>query len=220
MNRYRQTRDYENLQRAFWDGVGPYGIPEIQPVYECDVENWIGFNFAKGCEEPELHGVHFFIDDYQFVRIWKDPDRYTSMLSKFQAVCSPDFSPYADFPKAIQIYNHYRKHWMAFYWQTQGLTVIPTITWSDPSTFDFCFDGEPENSIVALSSVGMSKNPEYRQWMIDGYEEMMKRLKPTKIIWRGQLFPEFESDRDIIFQIPSFTDKWRQSDFTELKNID
>ena len=55
---YRETRNYENLQKAYFVGEGEYDIPILGPTGECPVENWIGWNFAKGCEEPELHGVH------------------------------------------------------------------------------------------------------------------------------------------------------------------
>ena len=27
-------------------------------------------------KEPEGKGVHFFINDYQFERVWNNPDRY------------------------------------------------------------------------------------------------------------------------------------------------
>lgn len=127
---YRQTRNYENLNKAMFDGVGDYGIPQLRPVHECDVKQWISFNYAKGCEEPEDHGVHFFIDDYQFMRVWSNPDVYTKMMRKFKAVLTPDFSTYTDFPKAIQLYNHYRKHWVGAYWQMNGVYVIPTISWT------------------------------------------------------------------------------------------
>ena len=111
---YKTQRNYENLNKALFDGTGKYGIPVIQAAdYKAD--NWIGFNYAKGCEEPEIHGVHFFLDDYQFIRVWSSPDVYVNMLRKFQAVCTPDFSLYTDFPRAIQIYNHYRKHWLGAY---------------------------------------------------------------------------------------------------------
>lgn len=209
---YRQQRNYENLQNALFDGVGEYGIPRLNPVYECDVENWIGWNYARGCMDPEIHGVHFFVDDYQFNRVWTNPNVYVPLLQKFQAVCTPDFSPYADFPKAIQLYNHYRKHWLGAYWQLQGITVIPTITWSDKSTLEWCFDGEPEGGVVALSSLGMARTKESKRWFLDGYEQMMGRLHPTKILWKGIIFPECERDRGIIQQIPSFVDKWRTID--------
>lgn len=213
MNGYRSQRAYENLQKMIFPGVGEFDIPALRPVKDCDIENWIGFNFAKGCEEPELHGVHFFIDDYQFERVWKDPERYTSMLLRFRGVCSPDFSPYSDFPKAVQVYNHYRKHWMGAYWQANGMLVIPTVTWSDPSTLEWCFDGEPHDSVVAVSSVGMFMREESKNWMLTGYEEMMKRIYPRKIIWRGKVPDEFDDvDRKRLVIIPQFTDKWRKTD--------
>ena len=209
---YREQRDYENLQRAYFQGEGEFDIPILGRTAETNCVNWIGWNFAKGCEEPEEHGVHFFVDDYQFVRLWRQPDLYLDMLSKFQAVCTPDFSPYSDFPKAIQVYNHYRKHWLGAYWQMHGITVIPTITWSSPDTLEWCFDGEPKNSVVAMSSVGMTTTQHRRKLLLDGYEEMIKRIDPVKVIWKGRIPEELEGDRDRIFHIPSFTDKWRETE--------
>ena len=68
MQVYRQQRNYENLNKRIFEGAGEYSTPELKSaVYE--VENWISFNYARGCEEPERHGIHFFIDDYQFMRL-------------------------------------------------------------------------------------------------------------------------------------------------------
>lgn len=216
MNKYRSVRSYENLQKVIFEGVGEFGIPVLAPVRDCNIENWIGFNFARGCEDPRLHGVHFFVDDYQFERVWKDIERYTNMLLKFKGVCTPDFSPYADFPKAIQVYNHYRKHWVGAYWQRSGMLVVPTITWSDPSTLEFCFDGEPKDSVIAMSSVGMFKSEEYKKWLLIGYEEMMKRIFPRQILWRGKIPDEFDAvDRKRLVILPTFTDKWNKTEDAE-----
>lgn len=213
MQVYRQQRNYENLNKRIFEGVGEYGIPVIKST-AYNSENWISFNYARGCEEPEKHGIHFFIDDYQFARVWTQPDTYIPLLQKFQVVCSPDFSPYADFPKAIQLYNHYRKHWLGAYWQEHGIKVIPTITWSDPSTFEWCFDGEPTGGVVALSSVGMFQRREYLDWLLIGYDAMLERLNSIKIIWKGRIPDELKKDREngLIQQIPSFTDKWRDKE--------
>lgn len=44
---YRQTQNYENLQRRIFDGVGEYDIPQIKPImYDGNCE-FIGFNYAK-----------------------------------------------------------------------------------------------------------------------------------------------------------------------------
>lgn len=87
--------------------------------------------------------MHFFLDDCQFNRCWNNPDRYVEILKRFKCVLSSDFSLFTDFPKALQIYNHYRKHWLGAYWQMHGIEVIPTLCWSDEESFAWCFDGEP-----------------------------------------------------------------------------
>ena len=211
-NEYKTARNYENLQKAMFIGAGEYDIPELWPVKSVDVEQWIPFNSAKTCKEPEKTGVHFFIDDYQFERVWQRPDTYTPMLARFGAVCTPDFSPYSDFPKIIQLYNHYRKHWCGAYWQRHGLTVIPTITWSSPDTLEWAFDGEPMGSVVATSSVGMFDTLEHMDWMINGYAEMLAALKPVKVLWKGMVPDALKGDVDsgLICRIPEHNDKWRK----------
>lgn len=114
---YRDQRNYENLNRAKFIGAGAFDIPRILAEVPATPQSWIGFNYAKSCKDPANKAVHFFVDDYQFNRLWTNPDAYLDMLRRFKAVCTPDFSTYTDFPKAVQIWNHYRKHWLGAYWQ-------------------------------------------------------------------------------------------------------
>lgn len=207
MQVYRQQRNYENLNKRIFPGVGEYDIPALKSaVYE--VENWISFNFARSCEEPGRHGIHFFIDDYQFMRLWKNPDAYLPMLQQFQAVCTPDFSTYTDFPKAVQVYNHYRKHWLGAYWQEHGIKVIPTISWSDEASFDWCFDGEPVGGTVAVSSVGTQGNRTSARLFEAGYNEMKRRLHPAQIIMYGSA-PECCLGDNLVI-VKAFQSKWRE----------
>ena len=208
MQVYRQQRNYENLNKRIFEGVGAYNIPAVKSaLYK--VDNWISFNYAKGCEEPDQHGIHFFIDDYQFMRLWTNPDAYLDMLRKFQAVCTPDFSTYTDFPKAVQIYNHYRKHWLGAYWQENRIKVIPTISWSDEDSFSWCFDGEPAGGMVAVSSVGTQGNPRARSLFAGGFFEMLHRLEPEKIVMYGSI-PECCAGVDNIIPVKAFQSKWRE----------
>ena len=211
--KYRNERDYVNLQKAMFWGAGQYDIPRIAPVKAVNVDRWLSFNYAKTCKEPYGVGIHFFIDDYQFERVWNWPDTYVQMLAKFRAVCSPDFSPYSDFPKIIQLYNHYRKHWCAAYWQSKGMTVIPSITWNGPESLEWAFDGEPVGGVVATSSVGMLRDKTAKEWFMTGYEEMVRRLKPTKIIIKGRVPDELkEQQKDgLICRLPTFTEKWQNT---------
>ena len=146
-------KNLENLEKAIFPGVGAYNIPQIYPATSPLPSEWRSFNYAKTEKYPKDKGLHFFVDDYQFARCWNQPDRYLPIIQRFGSVCSPDFSTYTDMPMALQIYNHYRKHWLGAYWQSMGIVVIPTISWSTRESFSWCFDGEPVGAVVAISSV-------------------------------------------------------------------
>lgn len=184
---------YLNLESAKFDGVGKYHIPEIKPIHEVNVEHWIGFNYCRTSRlDKSKTGVQFFIDDYQFERLWNQPDTYVNMLRDYKVLLSPDWSLYTDFPLAVQIFNHYRKHWMAAYWQSLGFNVIPTICWSDASSYEFCFDGEPVGGVVAVSNVGCMQDKEAEKLFEQGYNEMLKRLKPSKILFFAKKFGDYD----------------------------
>lgn len=188
--------NFENLDKFIFPGAGPYGIPIIEPVKAYPSDNFTRASDAIREKNPADKTVHFFIDDYKFARFWNKPDKYIPILKKFRAVLSPDFSQYTDMPMAMQIYNQYRKHWLAAYWQMHGITVYPTISWSTPDSYDWCFDGEPVGGIVAVSSVGTQQNKESKRLFLRGYEEMIKRLNPTFVIFYGSV-PE-ECDWNVI----------------------
>lgn len=194
--------NFENLDKFAFSGVGKFEIPQIEPETKYPGGEFVGMNYALTEKFPESKIMHCFVDDYQFIRYWNNPDKYLPVLSKFSAVCSPDFSTYTDMPLAMQIYNHYRKHWLAAYWQLNGITVYPTISWSDEKSYDWCFDGEPVGGVVAVSSVGTQKNKESKRLFLLGYEEMMKRLNPAWVIFYG-IVPE-ECDWNVIRVSPEY----------------
>ena len=185
---------FENQDKARFAGVGEYDIPQIIGVDDVQVKEWIPFNYVLTCKEPQEKGVHFFLDDYQFERVWNNIDKYTEVLQRFKAVMSPDFSMFTVNPKALQIYQHFRKHFIGAYWQANGLTVIPTINWADEKSFEWCFDGEPTNSVVAISTVGSMNSKENKEGFYKGYDEMKKRLKPKKILCYGTVPEEIKNE--------------------------
>ena len=182
-------RNGHNLGLGAFVCEGPFDTPKLTPVQLDERLDWISFNRAATQKRRNEYGVHFFVDDYLFERTWHDPRRYALLLSEFRAVMTPDFSLFTDYPRAVQIYNHYRKHLIGAYWQSMGITVIPSICWSDHESFDWCFDGEPIGGCVAVSSVGTQKNQTARALFLDGYNEMLKRLHPEKIIFFGDVPP-------------------------------
>lgn len=65
------------------------------------------------------------------------------------------------------------------------MEVIPTIGWSDPSSWWWCFDGEPEGSVVAVSSRGCAKSRELAGAYRAGFGAMMERLRPSLVLAFG-----------------------------------
>lgn len=52
--------------------VGQYGFPKLRPA-QFIPRNLIPFNQAMTERRPDEKWVHFFVDDYQFERIWNTP---------------------------------------------------------------------------------------------------------------------------------------------------
>lgn len=204
---YERKFKYENLSEINFLCDGKYDIPIIKPE-SCCCEEFIGFNYAKSTQNKQDKGIHFFVDDYQFVRLWQSPQGYVELLKKFKCIFTPDFSMFSDFPIAMQIYNHYRKHWLGAYYQLQGVKVIPTLCWSNTESFEWCFDGEPSNSTVAVSSVGTQKDKKSKMLFLAGYEKMLEKLKPEKIIFYGNIPDECKGD---IIHIKAFQDKFKEA---------
>lgn len=202
---YKESREYQNFQKAIFPCDGKYEIPCIKPTL-FKINNFIGFNEALSSKKTDV-GIHFFLDDYQFNRVWNNPDKYINVLKKFKCVMSPDFSLYTDYPKVLQIYNHFRKHWLAAYWQYHGIEVIPTLCWSDEKSYEWCFDGEPQGGTVAVSSVGTQKKAETKRLFLNGYNEMIKRLSPEAIIFYGNVPDECEGN---IIKIQAFQEKFKK----------
>lgn len=162
---------------------GKYNIPMLEPVDHVP-SKLQGFNYVLNKPDHSA-GVHFFLDDYQFERVWKRPDFYIEKLADFDCVLTPDFSLYTDMPRAMQIWNTYRSRLIGQIMQSWDMKVIPTVSWSTPESYDFCFDGLPHNSTVAISTIGVKRNKEgFRLWQM-GVTEMIKRITPSRIIVYG-----------------------------------
>jgi hypothetical protein len=108
------------------------------------------------------------------------------MMMGFKGALSPDFSIFNDYPKAVQIFNCYRSHWLAAYWQIHQVPVIPTVTWADEDSFEFCFEGYVKGSVVAVGTVGTAfSQPDEKYGFLLGYDEMLDRIKLTTVIGYG-----------------------------------
>lgn len=133
-----------------------YGIPRLAATRAVP-ERLTPFGLEP--KRPDLGAfVHFFLDDRRFERVWRNMERSVESLKKFAGALTPDFSVRRDMPLAEQIWNVYRGMKIGETMQEAGIATIPSATWSDERSWEFCFDGLPEGASSrcrALESAGI-----------------------------------------------------------------
>ena len=202
MNKINQRNRTNKLYNL--DIISPYNNTSDfweMPIINNDhyiPERLIGFNEALTSKAYDAC-VHFFLDDYQFERIWKEPRRYVDALKRFSGVCSPDFSLYLDMPTPLRIYNTYRSRLVGQYLQSQGLKVIPTISWANKDSFEFCFKGIPKGSVVAISTLGVRKDKEALSIWQNGKKELIAQIEPSILLIYGGKVETDESKVKILW---------------------
>ncbi len=184
------------------------------PIIENDgfiPKDLTGFNYAKSLENKNT-GIHFFVDDYQFERVWNYPEKYVDILSEYDCILSPDFSLYMDMPMPMKIWNIYRSRQIGAYYQSQGIKVIPTISWAEPETFEFCFQGIPKGSIVAISTVGVKEDATALEIWTDGVTEMIKQIEPSVILIYGGKLDYDYGDIQTVYYDNQVLENWKKKE--------
>lgn len=195
--------DYDN-EHVF----GKYDMPTIYKTdHKC--KEVVGFNYALTSQEKEK-GIHFFLDDYQFERIWAQPEKYMETLAKYDCVLTPDFSLYIDMPTAMKIWNTYRSRLIGQKLQKSGIIVIPTISWAEEKSFDYCFDGIEPGGTVAVSTIGVKNDEKKGIIWSRGMKEAIDRLSPTCILLYGGLIDFDFKNIEIIELKNDVNERWRR----------
>lgn len=171
--------------------------PQLLPSHFIDFHRAVGFKGRK-----DRYGVHFFIQDRLFERVWNAPKRYIKLLRQYQVVLTPDFDIRDPLPRATQIWNTFRSRVMGRYWQDYGINVIPTIRWSDKASYSFCFEGIPAGGTIAITTIGIARNAARRAEWLEGVSEAVRRLTPLRILVYGSMV-KFDSGGAEVVWIPA-----------------
>lgn len=197
-----RERTYSEYNLDAFDESETEGFYQMPVLHPCDyVPDVIrSFNYMLSAKEKDF-GIHFYCDDYQFERIWSRPGFYIDRLKEFQCAFTPDFSLYMDMPMAMKIWNVYRSRLIGQMMQREGLFVIPTVSWAEPDTFGFCFDGLPHNAALSVSTIGVKEDPEATQIWRAGMDAMIERLTPERIlVYGGELEYDYGSIEVIYYE--------------------
>ena len=70
-----------------------------------------------------------FTEDARFAAYYDNPALTTESLleEKWSALCCPDFSTFEDWPFPMRLWALYRSRWVARYWQSFGMKIVPIL---------------------------------------------------------------------------------------------
>ena len=175
---------------------GEYGMPMLSPFTGDLPRHFIPFternNGAWSC------GIHCYLYDYMLEILWERPIRVIPCLKRSSCVIAPDFSVFVDQPRAINIWNIYRNRWIASFWQNEGIPVIPSASWGNVDSFGYCFDGLPENSVIAIGHVVTGRDASYKKLYRMGVEALIARKNPTLLLVYGAPL-DYSPNVDVVY---------------------
>ena len=199
---YELTKNNLKLIADIKVTCGKYHFPRLKRAKLIPVK-LTAFNCIKNDQERKLKTIHFFLDDYMIERFWTYPYRYLRVFEQYRNIIGADFSMFTNpTAKALNLYNCWRNRCLDYFLQQNGIDVIPTVVWGSPDTFDYCFDGIPKHSIIAIGSVGTSKS---KDLFLYGFTKMVEILKPHTIIYVGPFYKELEPYQKLIVPFDTST---------------
>ena len=182
------NRDYRDVFHAFLvqgaHFVGGWGMPMVRTSDRLPQQLVVFEKFKP--EQDHLKWVHFYIHDQKFECIWNRPQHYLGKLKDCQGIISTDFSLYTNMPLAQQIWNTYRNRALAYWFQKNGIEVIPNVRWGMKESYSFCFDGIEPGKTVAVGTHGCIKKKQDKLDFQRGFEVMLERLYPKTIVVYGK----------------------------------
>lgn len=105
--------------------------------------------------------IHFYVDDYRFNAVWKDPDKLVECNPI--NVIEPNYTTSHGMGRAMVLWLTFKKRWIARYWQTQGIRVF--VDAFAPDFEDINFMGVPKEwSAFATRYLGTNPSGEEGGW--------------------------------------------------------
>lgn len=191
------------VSMAYYAGV--FEFPIIKPTHWIP-NRLISFSKAISCKNHN-QWVHFYENDYDFERLWRNPKRYLPILKRYNGVILPDFSVYRDMPFVMQLWNIYRSRAIGCWLQANGVRVIVNVRWGDRRTYHCCCDGISKGCTIAVGSHGVLEDKDDRRHLKAGLDVVVKQLEPSVIVIYGpapdSIFKKYRNDGIRILQFDS-----------------
>lgn len=170
--------------------VGTPGIPMLMDTQNTQIPHGLWPFERRNLTTNYRQYIHFYMHDRKFAPILHSPAKYLSKIQLYDGMLTPDFTLLIGQSRCLQQTNTYLNRAVGFYFQKHGVPVIPSIRWSDNSSFDFCFLGVPKEGMVAISTHGCIQTKEQKQTFKEGLEAMLDKLHPSVVLVHGYM-PDF-----------------------------
>ncbi len=115
---------------TLWPTDNEWGVPLLDinrqaDAFDLPIETW----GAKG-RKNKAGTYHFYTEDYRFSAIWTNP--YQLLEAGCINAVEPNFSVYDQVPRAVALWQTYKKRWLARYWQSQGVRIFVDLNVARP----------------------------------------------------------------------------------------
>lgn len=139
---------------------------------------------AWGADTRAKKGIatyHFYVEDYRFEAIWKDPS--VVLKSGCSAVVEPNLSLFDTTPVAYGLHQIYKKRWIARYFQECGVKVYADLNVSR-KFYDYNRLGIPAG-YDAFATRGYADRQEYLKEEIQIARDISGKDAPNMIVYGG-----------------------------------
>lgn len=182
----QRKKSYQNINvSAGFNLVGKYELPEVK-AYTGEIP--IALTPYSMKNKGNTQGaLHFYIDDYRFtgMYMWGHISQFTEKVMPYRMVIAPDFSIFLDQSRTLNLFQLYQNRVVTAYWQSIGLQVIPSVSWGNADSFEYCFDGLPQNSVLSIGGLGNAHHHSMLELWEYGIHQTIERLHPIALIIYG-----------------------------------
>lgn len=194
----------DHFKAHYWVGaefIGKFHFLKLNTVVvsklpkEDEVISFSEMLSSKYRNKLSNYWIDMFNNDVVIERFWKNPEKYLSLLKQAKGVIAADYSVMNGLLLTDNIYNVQRNRISAYMMEREGILAVPVASWIDEDSFEWCFDGLPHHSVIAVSSNGCLRGEckSAKDTFIKGVFELNRRKSPVAILICGPHIKELDS---------------------------
>jgi hypothetical protein len=127
---------------AVWGTDNIYGIPMLDLNMQADHLEAPFMGWGTKARKNRMTGTyHFYVSDDRFEQVWRNPIDIAN--SACYGIVEPNFSVYTDMPKAVALWQMFRRRWICRWLQSIGIRIFVDLNIAHRHD-DLRFIGVPE----------------------------------------------------------------------------